>query len=45
MESVMDFVSPPRRIPMSLVSGRGHYQGVVRAVLDAECSVWIATAN
>ena len=28
-----------------LVAGRGHYERVVRAVLEAKRSVWIATAN
>ena len=30
---------------MRLLSGRGHYETVVRAVMDARRSVWIATAN
>ena len=30
---------------LELVAGRGHYERVIRAVLDAERSVWIATAN
>jgi phosphatidylserine/phosphatidylglycerophosphate/cardiolipin synthase-like enzyme len=30
---------------MELVSGRGHYDRVLAAVLDAKVSVWIATAN
>ena len=30
---------------MELVSGRGHYDRVIAAVLAAETSVWIATAN
>jgi len=30
---------------MGLVSGRGHYEAVVRRVLTAQFSVWIATAN
>jgi len=42
---VLDFVDPPRSVALSLVSGRGHYERVVRAVLEASCSVWIATAN
>jgi phosphatidylserine/phosphatidylglycerophosphate/cardiolipin synthase-like enzyme len=40
-----DFVLPPRPTSLSLVSGRGHYETVVRAVLEAETSVWIASAN
>ena len=42
---VLDFVDPPRSVALSLVSGRGHYERVVRAVLEASCSVWIATAT
>jgi hypothetical protein len=30
---------------MQLVSGRGHYEAVVAAVLKAQRSVWVATAN
>ena len=30
---------------MELVGGRGHYERVLAAVLDAKVSVWIATAN
>jgi len=30
---------------MRLLSGRGHYETVVRAVMEARRSVWIATAN
>lgn len=30
---------------MQLVSGRGHYETVIAAVLEAQLSVWIATAN
>jgi phosphatidylserine/phosphatidylglycerophosphate/cardiolipin synthase-like enzyme len=30
---------------LSLLSGRAHYQQVIAAVLEAERSVWIATAN
>jgi len=33
----------PARV--GLVSGRGHYETVVEAVLSAQHSVWIATAN
>jgi len=43
--TVVDFVRPERAVPLRLVSGRGHYEQVVRAVEAAECSVWIATAN
>lgn len=41
----MDFVRAPRAVPISLVAGKGHYESVVRAVLLAERSVWISTAN
>lgn len=41
----MDFVRAPRDVSVSLVAGRGHYHSVVQAVLAAERSVWIATAN
>ncbi len=41
----MDFVLPLRGASLELVSGRGHYERVMEAVLEAERSVWIATAN
>jgi len=41
----VDFVLPDRPIKMQLLSGRGHYEAVIAAVLRAKCSVWIATAN
>ncbi len=41
----MDFVRPARAVSLRLVSGRGHYETVLEAVLAAELSVWIATAN
>jgi phosphatidylserine/phosphatidylglycerophosphate/cardiolipin synthase-like enzyme len=41
----MDFVRPSRPVRLSLVSGRGHYESVIEAVLASETSVWIATAN
>lgn len=41
----MHFVRPAREVSLSLVSGRGHYDAVIPAVLEAERSVWIATAN
>jgi phosphatidylserine/phosphatidylglycerophosphate/cardiolipin synthase-like enzyme len=41
----LDFVSSIRRAPLSLISGRGHYETVIQAVLRAETSVWIATSN
>jgi phosphatidylserine/phosphatidylglycerophosphate/cardiolipin synthase-like enzyme len=41
----LDFVRPARAIALELVSGRGHYDRVIAAVLAARTSVWIATAN
>jgi phosphatidylserine/phosphatidylglycerophosphate/cardiolipin synthase-like enzyme len=41
----VDFTRPARPVPLRLVAGRGHYETVVQAVLEAEVSVWIATAN
>jgi phosphatidylserine/phosphatidylglycerophosphate/cardiolipin synthase-like enzyme len=41
----VDFVEPRRAIAASFVGGRGHYEHVVQAVMDARRSVWIATAN
>jgi phosphatidylserine/phosphatidylglycerophosphate/cardiolipin synthase-like enzyme len=43
--SPLDIVAPRRAIALELVSGRGHYERVLAAVLDAKVSVWIATAN
>jgi phosphatidylserine/phosphatidylglycerophosphate/cardiolipin synthase-like enzyme len=45
VESPLDVVMPARAIAMELVSGRGHYERVLAAVLGAKVSVWIATAN
>jgi phosphatidylserine/phosphatidylglycerophosphate/cardiolipin synthase-like enzyme len=42
---MIDFALPARSIAMELVSGRGHYERVLTAVLGAKVSVWIATAN
>jgi len=39
------FVRPARFASLSLVSGRGHYEAVIPAVLAAKQSAWIATAN
>ncbi len=41
----MDFVEPARAFKLELVGGRGHYERVVRAAMEAKRSVWIATAN
>lgn len=42
---MIDFVKKSRAVPLSLVGGRGHYEAVVAAVMEARVSVWIATAN
>ena len=41
----LDITASPRAIALELISGRGHYDRVIRAVLSAHTSVWIATAN
>jgi phosphatidylserine/phosphatidylglycerophosphate/cardiolipin synthase-like enzyme len=41
----LDFVEPARPMALELVGGRGHYERVVRAVMEARRSVWVATAN
>jgi phosphatidylserine/phosphatidylglycerophosphate/cardiolipin synthase-like enzyme len=41
----VDFVEPARPFALELVGGRGHYERVVRAAMEARRSVWIATAN
>jgi phosphatidylserine/phosphatidylglycerophosphate/cardiolipin synthase-like enzyme len=41
----LDVASAARAMAIELVGGRGHYERVVRAVLEAHTSVWIATAN
>ncbi len=41
----MDFVRPHRPVMLALVAGRGHYETVVKAAMNAERSLWIATAN
>ena len=43
--SPLDLALPARPISVELIAGRGHYERVLRAVLDAKVSVWIATAN
>lgn len=40
-----DFVTPYRGLDVELIGGRGHYDAAIEAVLAAETSVWIATAN
>src|SRR5207245_2810307 len=39
------FIRLTRPVNLALVAGRGHYEAVVHAVMNAERSVWIATAN
>jgi phosphatidylserine/phosphatidylglycerophosphate/cardiolipin synthase-like enzyme len=41
----VDFVDAARPVRAQLVGGRGHYETVIRAVMEASRSVWIATAN
>jgi phosphatidylserine/phosphatidylglycerophosphate/cardiolipin synthase-like enzyme len=41
----VDFVERARPFALELVGGRGHYERVVRAAMEARQSVWIATAN
>ena len=41
----MDFVRQHRPVMLALVAGRGHYESVVKAAMNAERSLWIATAN
>lgn len=41
----MDFVRQSRPVSLSLIAGSGHYDSVVRAAMNAEHSLWIATAN
>jgi phosphatidylserine/phosphatidylglycerophosphate/cardiolipin synthase-like enzyme len=40
-----DFVRVGRAVNVQLVAGRGHYEAVVQAVMGAERTIWIATAN
>jgi phosphatidylserine/phosphatidylglycerophosphate/cardiolipin synthase-like enzyme len=41
----VDFVRQHRPVNLALVAGRGHYESVVKAAMNAERSLWIATAN
>jgi len=41
----MDFVRQHRPVNLALIAGRGHYEAVVKAAMNAERSLWIATAN
>lgn len=40
-----DFAAPLRAIGVGLLAGRAHYEIVMRRLLRARCSIWIATAN
>jgi phosphatidylserine/phosphatidylglycerophosphate/cardiolipin synthase-like enzyme len=44
-QTPFDFVRVGRAVNVQLIAGRGHYQAVVQAVMGAEQSIWIATAN
>ena len=41
----LDVAAARRAIALELIAGRGHYERVIGAVLNAHTSVWIATAN
>jgi len=41
----VDFLLPMTGVSLELISGSDHYERVIRAVLEARQSVWIATAN
>ena len=41
----VDFVTPKRSVALQVVSGRGHYEAVIEAVMAAQTRVWVATAN
>jgi len=41
----LDIRAARRPVALELIAGRGHYERVIRAVLNAHTSVWIATAN
>src|SRR5437868_10628167 len=43
--AAVDFVERARPITLELIGGRGHYERVVQAVMEARRSIWIATAN
>jgi phosphatidylserine/phosphatidylglycerophosphate/cardiolipin synthase-like enzyme len=45
VSSPVDFVEARRPIAAAFIGGRGHYEHVVHAVMEAKRSVWIATAN
>jgi len=41
----VDFTHALRDVSLDLLSGAGHYEGVVERMREARLSVWIATAN
>ena len=41
----LDVALPARPVSVELISGRAHYERVIAAVMGAQTSVWIATAN
>jgi phosphatidylserine/phosphatidylglycerophosphate/cardiolipin synthase-like enzyme len=41
----MDFIRAHRPVNLSLVAGKGHLESVVKPAMNAERSLWIATAN
>jgi phosphatidylserine/phosphatidylglycerophosphate/cardiolipin synthase-like enzyme len=45
MADFSDLLSGGRRVAITMVEGREHYERVIQAVRRAETSVWIATAN
>jgi phosphatidylserine/phosphatidylglycerophosphate/cardiolipin synthase-like enzyme len=44
-QTPFDFIRVGRSVNVQLIGGRGHYEAVVQAAMNAERSVWIATAN
>lgn len=40
-----DFAAPVRPVDLGLLAGRAHYEVVMSKLLQARCSIWIATAN
>ena len=40
----LDVATPRRTVALELIAGRSHYERVIRAVLNAHTSVWIATS-
>ncbi len=43
--TALDVATAPRAMAIELIAGRGHYERVIAAVLEAKVSVWIATAT